>query len=207
MSRGFLRRMTERILQINDTPESIALGAAVGMFIAWTPTVGIQMIIMIIVGTVIRANRLAGVAMVYISNPFTLVPIYWVDYLVGCFVLGMEHITWAQFEATCAQFMTNYESLGLWTAVVTFVKEYQQIAVAMAVGGVIIGIVWAIPTYPITLRAVRLHQKRRDRRQALFAEREARRRRRAERRLQARAVSNEGESAAAPLSTRSSERT
>ena len=81
MSRFFENKYVQRILHINDTPEAIALGAAVGMFIGMTPTVGIQMVLMVIVGTVIRANRLAGVAMVYVSNPFTVLPIYWLAWL------------------------------------------------------------------------------------------------------------------------------
>ncbi len=55
----FYRRFIQRILQINDTPESIALGTAVGIWLAMTPTVGIQMILMILIGTVLvwRVDR------------------------------------------------------------------------------------------------------------------------------------------------------
>ena len=105
MSRLFENRFVKRFLHINDTPESIALGAAVGMFIGMTPTVGFQMLIMIVVGTVIRANRIAGVAMVYVSNPFTVLPIYWLDYLVGSTLLRWDTLTYAMFEETCQEFM------------------------------------------------------------------------------------------------------
>ena len=189
MSTSMLRRFGERILQINDTPESIALGTAVGMFIAWTPTVGLQMIIMVIVGTVVRANRLAGIAMVYISNPLTVVPIYWLDYLVGCFVMGQEHVTKEHFVGAYDAFAEEVAT-GPWYAVFTaageFIRSQSDIAIAMAVGGTVVGLVLALPTYPITLRACRGHQARRARREALLEERERRREARRQRRREKR---------------------
>ena len=163
MSRLFENKYVQRILHINDTPEAIALGAAVGTFIGMTPTVGIQMILMVIVGTVIRANRFAGVAMVYISNPFTVLPIYWLDYVVGSTLLGHEALTYAKFEATCTEFMEQLDVAGLWPATVGFVSEYGDIAVAMTVGGVVLGVILAIPVYPLTLRLVLAHRRHKER--------------------------------------------
>ncbi len=165
--RFLYRKIVHRLLQINDTPESIALGAAVGMWLAFTPTVGIQMILMIIIGTVIRANRLAGVIMVYISNPLTLLPIYWSDYYVGAVVLGRELRDRSWFISTCERFLEQVESAGPWHASVEFLQTQGEIAWPMAVGGAVIGLVLALPTYPITLRLVRAHQRRKLHRQSL----------------------------------------
>lgn len=159
MSRLFENRYVQRILHINDTPEAIALGAAVGMFIGMTPTVGIQMILMVIVGTVIRANRLAGVAMVYVSNPFTVLPIYWLDYWVGTAILVEEPITYEKFAGTCTDFMNELDVAGLWSATLGFVAEHSAIAKAMAVGGVVLGVLFAIPVYPLTLKLVLAHRR------------------------------------------------
>lgn len=159
MSRLFENKFVQRILHINDTPEAIALGAAVGVFIGMTPTVGIQMLLMVIVGTVIRANRLAGVAMVYISNPFTVLPIYWLDYWVGSTLLNYEYMTYEKFEATCTLFMEELNTAGLWTATLGFVTAHGEMAWAMTVGGVVLGLVFAIPVYPLTLQLVLAHRR------------------------------------------------
>ena len=42
------RRLIRRLLSLDDTPHAIALGTAIGMFIGLTPTVGIQMIIVLL---------------------------------------------------------------------------------------------------------------------------------------------------------------
>lgn len=77
-----------RVLHVDDTPHRIALGVAVGIFIAWTPTIGFQMLLTVLLATLFRANKLVGVPFVWISNPFTLVPIYYPNYIVGRWLLS-----------------------------------------------------------------------------------------------------------------------
>ena len=173
------RKFIHRLLQINDTPESIALGTAVGLFLAMTPTVGIQMILMIIVGTVIRANRLAGIIMVYISNPFTLIPIYWADYWIGAKLLGKELMAHSDFEDAFEGFILQLDSVGLWQASTGLAETLGWgIVMPMFLGGAVFGLVLGIPTYPLTLRMVRGHHRRKEHRKALLALREVRRRER-----------------------------
>jgi hypothetical protein len=75
-----LRAICGKLLMLDDTPHRIALGMAIGVFISWTPTVGFQMLAAVPLAYLLRANRVAGVIGVYLSNPFTLVPMYWLDY-------------------------------------------------------------------------------------------------------------------------------
>ncbi len=166
MSRFFENKYVQRILHINDTPEAIALGAAVGMFLGMTPTVGIQMVLMVIVGTVIRANRFAGVAMVYVSNPFTVLPIYWMDYLVGSTLLGTHSLTYDGFVETSKVFRNEWDVVGFWTATIGFVLAQTDVAVAMAVGGVVLGAVFAIPVYPLTLQLVLAYRRHKAKKRA-----------------------------------------
>ena len=91
------RKIITTVLHINDTPEAVALGVGLGIFIAMTPTVGLQMTLVLVIHTLFRANRLAGLVMVYISNPFTLVPIYWLDYMVGSVVLRHPLYSYEEF--------------------------------------------------------------------------------------------------------------
>ncbi len=76
-----------RLLRLKDSTHRIALGAAIGMFIAFTPTVGIQMLLVVLATWLIPGNRTAGIPMVWITNPFTAVPIYTFNYEVGRLIL------------------------------------------------------------------------------------------------------------------------
>jgi len=81
-----------RVLHVDDTPHRIALGVAVGVFVAWTPTMGFQMLLAVLLATLLRANKLVGIPFVWISNPVTTVPIYhWIDYHVGLTILGSQY--------------------------------------------------------------------------------------------------------------------
>lgn len=75
--------VVHHILHSNDTPHRIALGAALGGFCAWTPTIGFQMILVVLIASALRANRLISIIIVWISNPLTLIPIYYPNYRVG----------------------------------------------------------------------------------------------------------------------------
>lgn len=79
-----------RVLHVDDTPHRIALGVALGIFWAWTPTMGIQMILTIATAALFRANKVVGIPFVWISNIFTIVPIYLPNYWVGTGLLGTE---------------------------------------------------------------------------------------------------------------------
>ncbi len=155
MRKKFLYRVfLKKLLQLEDTPESIARGASLGMFIAWTPTVGIQMILVGIINTIFKANRLAGIVMVYISNPLTLLPIYWLNYIVGAFLLGMKTISKQQFSAVIPQ-----TSDGVFDYFMRFVSNLLdlgwEVAAPTLFGGAVIGALLAIPTYPLTLRFIK----------------------------------------------------
>lgn len=85
---GVQRFVIYRILHADDTPHRLSLGIALGLFVAWTPTIGVQMLLVILLASLFKANRRVGVPLVWISNPLTFVPIYYPSYLLGRFFLG-----------------------------------------------------------------------------------------------------------------------
>ncbi len=78
-----------RVLHVDDTPHRIALGVALGVFIAWTPTVGFQMVLTLLAATLLGANKLVGLPFTWISNIVTAPAIYfWCNYNIGMKFLG-----------------------------------------------------------------------------------------------------------------------
>ncbi len=68
---------------------SFSLAVALGMFCAFIP-VPFQMLIAAAVAVWIRVNILVAVPTVWISNPFTMGPMFYFCYLVGVEILGIE---------------------------------------------------------------------------------------------------------------------
>jgi hypothetical protein len=68
---------------------SCSLAVALGMFCAFMP-VPFQMMIAALCSIWIRANILVAVPMVWVSNPFTMGPMFYFCYLIGVEMLGLE---------------------------------------------------------------------------------------------------------------------
>ena len=102
--------IVHKVLRLDDTPHRIALGVAIGFFVTWTPTIGAQMVLVAVLATLLRANKVVGVPFVWISNPFTIVPIYGPNYFIGSKLLGGRY-TWAEFTGAVQEAMAAQASL------------------------------------------------------------------------------------------------
>ncbi len=65
---------------------SVSLAFAVGLFVAWVPTPG-QMAIAAVIAFYVRANLPISVALVWITNPLTMPPMFYFAYNVGAWAL------------------------------------------------------------------------------------------------------------------------
>jgi len=98
-----------RVLHVDDTPHRIALGFAIGIFISWTPTVGFQMLLTVAMAALLRANKVVGVPLAWISNPVTIPGIFSFNYGIGAMLLGLPY----NFEEF-SQFAQAAMSAGGW---------------------------------------------------------------------------------------------
>ncbi len=78
-----LRFIKFRVLHIDDTPHRIALGVAVGLFIAWLPLIGLHIFLALAMAFLLRANKFAAITSIWVSNPLTFFLIYYPNYLFG----------------------------------------------------------------------------------------------------------------------------
>ena len=79
-----------RLLALDDPPERTALAFSIGVFIAFSPFLGLHTILATLVAFLFRFNKIAIYSGTFINNPFfTLVPIIIASYAIGALVLGM----------------------------------------------------------------------------------------------------------------------
>ncbi|MAH85046.1 MAG: hypothetical protein CBB68_12430 [Rhodospirillaceae bacterium TMED8] len=99
ISKRFWRMMRLRVimpmLRARHSPEFTARGVAIGIGFGLTPTVGIQIPIVIGIWAIIRAiaprwrfNLIASLAWVWLSNVFTFVPLYYAFLVTGRVIMG-----------------------------------------------------------------------------------------------------------------------
>ena len=66
---------------------SVTKATFIGVFLAFVP-IPSQMIIAAFIAMLFRANLVISVCLVWITNPFTIAPLYYLAYKVGAVVLG-----------------------------------------------------------------------------------------------------------------------
>lgn len=146
-----IRQFLRWILQLHDTPESIAMGCAVGAFLSVTPTFGLQMAMCILISMFVRMNRLVSFASIQITNYLTAIPIYYVCYRIGVSILGRRPKAYSAFKGL----IRPEADTTFWQRLGSLLSETM---VPLWVGGVIVGIVLCIPAYYLTKWYVRHHR-------------------------------------------------
>jgi len=78
------------LMAINDTPHSIALGSAIGIFFGFTPLWSLKTLLSIVVAWICRCNKIAAAIAVTLHDVliFVMPAIYYAEYKLGCRVLG-----------------------------------------------------------------------------------------------------------------------
>jgi len=141
-----------RVLHADDTPHRIALGVAVGVFVAFTPTIGFQMVLAVALAWLIGGNKVVAVPFVWISNPFTMVPIYLPNYYVGRWLLGSS-VPPPDFGQVVQASGTWLEKVRMWWDVTW------QSFTPLWVGSLVVAFVLAIPSYFVFYWMVVLYRK------------------------------------------------
>jgi uncharacterized protein (DUF2062 family) len=172
--RSALRRAWTRIYRLlreKDPPHRIALGLALGIFIGMLPIMGIQMAVVAICALPFRANIKAGVVGVWISNPITVIPLYYANYRFGLLFHPARGTDQAAFS-TALEAASEWDWGDIGGSLGRMFDFGAEILEPLWLGSAILGVLLGVPTYFVTRRVVTKGRERLERRRA---EREARR--------------------------------
>ena len=71
-----IRDRIRSLFQLNESPNELALAFALGVFIAFTPTIGLHTISCLFFAWMFRLNKLVVFTAAFLNNPWTMVPLY-----------------------------------------------------------------------------------------------------------------------------------
>jgi uncharacterized protein (DUF2062 family) len=132
------RYFYDRFVRFHGSPREIAWGAALGFFIAMTPTMGIQMYIAVPLAALFRISKVAAATTVWLTNPLTAPFIYGFNYMAGAKLLGYP---------LKISFTSNPSWQTLW-------DSGKCVFIALTVGGIMTGVVIGVAGYFLTLSLV-----------------------------------------------------
>ena len=150
------RATFRRLLTLDDPPERTALAFAIGVFIAFSPFLGLHTIVATLVAVLFRFNKVAIFAGTFINNPFlTLVPIIIASYAVGAFLLG-------QPLRISPEGIDLLKEPHLLTAGYyrNLFREGWQVVWPFTVGGMVLSVVCSLVAYPVTSWLLRTRRQR-----------------------------------------------
>jgi hypothetical protein len=135
------RARLQQILTIKDSPHKIAIAFSIGVFIGMSPLLGIHTVLGMAVAWIFRLNRLVTLIGVFITNPWTIVPIYTFGTWVGARIMGINHIlpdiNWSHITMTA------------------IIKDFRPVVMPFIIGNTLIGFISAIIAYVVIYNAVK----------------------------------------------------
>lgn len=164
--RRFRLLVIKKILHLDDTPHRIAFGVFLGFVVGWTPTMGAQIFIFLILASILRANKLSGIPPIMLTNPITAIPIYLFNWRVGKWLLNPfgnpDHLG-AKHEAQLEKFFDDFQfthmfNLETWAAIGPALKS---LGVELIVGCLLVGVICGIVGYVATYYGVIAYRRRR----------------------------------------------
>lgn len=134
---------------LSTNRKMVARAVLLGLFIAFIP-MPFQMLLVLAFVPFFKFNVPIGLAMCWLSNPLTMPPMYYVEYLTGSFILGMKP---EPVEMTLEWFSHNMDNI--------FIPLYAGTAVFSVVGSLLA--YWAVNHFwrSSVHRDKKLHRKHR----------------------------------------------
>ena len=175
--RGGWRRaatyVLHRMRRLPDTPERICIGIAAGVYVSFLPLYGFHFLSAALVAWVFRGNILAALLGTFYGNPLTFPFMAMGGLELGSWLLGGDvRLTFggvmAAIGRASSELSHNLMSVftgdaAHWTRLYRF---FDEVYLPYMVGGLILGVPFALLTYYLHLPLVRAYQRLRQKRLA-----------------------------------------
>src|SRR6478672_7749744 len=87
LTKTLVRRWLEALLHVHDTPERTAAAFALGVFLGFSPFLGLHTIIAVVLAFILDLNRVAVLLGVYSNLPWIMAGYYAFTTMVGAAIL------------------------------------------------------------------------------------------------------------------------
>ncbi len=139
------RERLRQVLTIKESPHRLATAFAVGVFIGMSPLLGIHTLLGIAAAWLFKLNRIVTIVGVYITNPWTIVPIYTFSTWVGARLLGIKDmipdVDWASISFR------------------VLLVDFGHLVIPFIIGTTLVGTVSAIIGYVVIFRAAKRNRE------------------------------------------------
>jgi len=154
-----------RFVRLKGEPHELALGMSFGIFSGMLPTIPFHMALSVAVAIFFKGSKITAALGTWVSNPLDWAVLYYLNYKIGAVILGISGD-----NNVISSIMEAIRQGGEGFAVAEkILGASSTIIAAFLIGGLIMGVVAAVPSYFIFLKLFRViriwREKRKERKQ------------------------------------------
>jgi uncharacterized protein len=147
--RDMFANFIKKLLALEDTPERIAKAFALGVFLSFSPLIGLHFLLGFGIALFCGLNRFALLLGLFINNPVTLIPIYAAGTYFGGLIIGFPHMPT----------LPSFELRSLWSGDIWgHLTGQWHILKPLVVGSFALSVFLSAFSYVATLALIRQHR-------------------------------------------------
>lgn len=86
------REKLRQVIATKESPHRVAVAFSIGVFLGMSPLIGIHTLLGLAIAWIFRLNKFVTLVGVFVTNPWTIVPIYTFGIWTGAKLLGINRV-------------------------------------------------------------------------------------------------------------------
>ncbi len=154
---GSIKDLVRKLLHIEDTPERTALAFSIGIFLGFSPFLGLHTVVGLAVAFLFGLNRVAILLGVWTNTPWWIVPFYMIATWVGMGVTGFRMEFTALRDIFQLGMDRGFTSSIFWGCM----ASQWGLLLSYLIGSSLLSILLGLVAYPLSLKWIRFYRLKR----------------------------------------------
>lgn len=151
-----LKDQIKRLLCVDDTPQRTALAFSIGVFLGFSPFLGVHTLAAIAVAFLFRLNRVAILLGAWSNTPWWIIPYYGTATWVGMKMVGCR----VNNEALI-KFFRSGQGMGSIGECWSQLSTQWNLLLSFGVGSFVLALLLSLAVYPLTLKWIKFYRSKR----------------------------------------------
>jgi uncharacterized protein (DUF2062 family) len=154
---GDIKDLIKKLLHIEDTPERTALAFSVGIFLGFSPFLGLHTLVGLAIAFLFGLNRVAVLLGVWTNTPWWIVPFYMMATWVGMSVTGFRMELTTLKEIFQLGMVRGFTSSIFWGCV----TSQGGLLLSYVIGSFLLSLLLSVAAYPLSLKWIKFYKLKR----------------------------------------------
>jgi hypothetical protein len=152
-----MQNLIKKLLHIEDTPERTALAYSIGVFLGFSPFLGLHTLAGLVIGFLFGLNRVAILLGVWTNTPWWIIPYYMVATWVGMRVTGFQIEKGPLKKLFQMEIDQEFMSSDFWSRI----TSQWGLLLSFVIGSLILATLLSLVAYPLSLRGIKFYRSHR----------------------------------------------